>query len=163
MYNEAASTANITFEPMRIDHLDQVLQIENVSFPTPWSINSFDYEIQQNDFAHYIVALVDGQRVAGYAGMWVVLDESHVTNIAVREDYRGHGLGMSIMLQLIQRALMLGCQRMTLEVRPSNTTARALYARLAFMEYGRRKNYYSDTQEDAIIMWKNDLAANLNL
>ncbi len=163
MDKESACPKNITFEQMQVDQLDQVLQIENVSFPTPWSKNSFEYELQNNDFAHYIVALTDAYKVAGYAGMWVILDESHVTNIAVHQDYRGYGLGMALMLQLIQRAIMLGCQRMTLEVRPSNTPARALYARLGFEEYGRRKNYYSDSREDAIIMWKNNLESDLDI
>ncbi|KAF1085458.1 ribosomal-protein-alanine N-acetyltransferase [Sporotomaculum syntrophicum] len=155
--NKAASLANITFAQMQFNHLDQVIQIEKVSFPTPWSKNAFDYELRSNEFAHYIVALAEDQEVVGYAGIWVIIDEAHVTNIAVRQDYRGYGLGMALMLQLIQRATVLGVQRMTLEVRPSNAPARALYARLGFKDYGRRKNYYPDTNEDAIIMWKNDL------
>jgi len=163
MDKKTASFENITFEQMQVSQLDQVLQIENVSFPTPWSRNSFDYELHHNDFAHYIVALAGGHRVAGYAGMWVILEEAHVTNIAAHQDYRGHGLGMALMLQLIHRAIMLGCHRMTLEVRPSNTPALALYTRLGFEEYGRRKNYYSDTREDAIIMWKNNLGSDLDI
>ncbi len=161
--NKAARLANITFAQMQFNHLDQVMQIEKVSFPTPWSKNSFDYELRNNEFAHYIVALAENREVVGYAGMWVVLDEAHVTNIAVHQDYRGHSLGMALMLQLIQWATVLGVQRVTLEVRPSNTPARALYARLGFLEYGRRKNYYSDTNEDAIIMWKNDLGSDHNI
>ncbi len=163
MYKEAACSENITFEQMQVNQLDQVLQIEKVSFPTPWSKKSFDYELHYNDFAHYIVALANGYKVAGYAGMWIILDESHVTNIAVHQDYRGHGLGMSLMLQLIQMAIMLECQHMTLEVRPSNTPARALYTHLGFKECGRRKNYYADTCEDAIIMWKNNLGSDLDI
>jgi ribosomal-protein-alanine N-acetyltransferase len=161
--NKAASLANITFAQMQFYHLDQVLQIEKVSFATPWSKNSFHYELRNNEFAHYIVALAENREVAGYAGMWVVIDEAHVTNIAVHQDYRGRSLGKALMLQLMQRAIVLGVQRMTLEVRPSNASARALYARLGFIEYGRRKNYYSDTNEDAIIMWKNDLVKDLSI
>ncbi|AGL01768.1 ribosomal protein S18-alanine N-acetyltransferase [Desulfoscipio gibsoniae] len=157
MDKETAGRENVTFEQMQIKHLDQIMQIENLSFPTPWTKNAFEYELRENDFAHYIVALAGGRIVAGYAGMWVVLDEAHVTNIAVHRDQRGHGLGIALMLELFKRAIMLGVQRMTLEVRPSNAPARALYAHLGFKEQGLRKNYYSDTKEDAIIMWKNDL------
>ncbi|WP_347491248.1 ribosomal protein S18-alanine N-acetyltransferase [Desulfoscipio sp. XC116] len=158
MGRNAAGSENITFGQMHVNHLNQVVQIENVSFPTPWTKNAFDYELRVNDFAHYIVALTDIQTVVGYAGMWIVLDEAHVTNIAVHGDYRGRGLGTALMLQLVQKAISFGVQRMTLEVRPSNLPARVLYSRLGFEEYGFRKNYYADTKEDAIIMWKNDLS-----
>ena len=161
--NKADSLAGITFAQMQFNHLEQVLQIEKLSFPTPWTKNSFDYELRSNEFAHYIVALAGKLEVAGYAGMWVVLDEAHVTNIAVHQDYRGHGLGAPLMVQLMQRAIVLGVRRMTLEVRPTNAPARALYARLGFKDLGRRKNYYSDTNEDAIIMWKDDLGLNYDI
>lgn len=155
--NDIACLDDVVFEQMQISHLKQVLQIEKVSFPTPWTKNAFENELRTNDFAHYIVALTGNQRVVGYAGMWVVLDEAHITNIAVHKAYRNHGLGMALMRELIYKAVLFGVKGITLEVRPSNIPARALYKRLGFEERGRRKNYYSDTQEDAIIMWKNDL------
>ncbi|SFR07270.1 ribosomal-protein-alanine N-acetyltransferase [Desulfoscipio geothermicus DSM 3669] len=152
--------ANIKFDRMQPEHLDQVLVIEKSSFPTPWTRQAFDYEIQINDFAHYIVALQDN-RVAGYAGMWIILDEAHITNVAVHKKHRSRGLGKALMLEMIKRSVLLGAERMTLEVRPSNTTARHLYTRLGFAERGLRKKYYTDTEEDAIIMWKDDLVGML--
>lgn len=146
----------VTFAEMRPEHLSQVEEIEKVSFPTPWSHSAFSYEIMQNSFAHYIVALVNNE-VIGYGGMWCILDEAHVTNLAVRPDYRMKGVGRSIMMEIIRRAVLMGISSMTLEVRPSNTAARKLYTALGFKERGKRKRYYTDTSEDAIIMWKERL------
>lgn len=157
MSNRYSLYDTIKFQQMELDHLHQVLEIEKASFPTPWTKQAFDYEIQYNDFAHYIVAIVEKQKVAGYAGMWVILDEAHITNIAVHEGYRTHGIGLALMMEMIKRAILLGAERMTLEVRPSNMTARNLYSKLGFEERGLRKKYYTDTQEDAIIMWNDNL------
>ncbi|SFF98793.1 [SSU ribosomal protein S18P]-alanine acetyltransferase [Desulfotomaculum arcticum] len=144
---------NVKFEKMMFEHLDQVILIENISFPTPWSKNAFDYELTYNDFAHYIVALNDDNQVIGYAGVWIILDEGHITNIAIHPGWRSTGLGFTLMQELISRAALLGVERFTLEVRPSNKPARALYQKLGFVEKGLRKQYYTDTKEDAIIMW----------
>lgn len=160
MSKDKTSSPNFQFDKMQSKHLDQVLEIEEFSFSTPWTRKAFDYEIQFNDFAHYIVALQDS-RVAGYAGMWIILDEAHITNVAVHKNYRFRGLGKALMLEMIRRSVILGAERMTLEVRPSNTTARHLYTRLGFVERGLRKKYYTDTKEDAIIMWKDNLTGML--
>ena len=143
----------VSFTEMTCDHLDEVLAIEQASFPTPWSRYAFTYELQENEFAHYIVALVQG-RVVGYAGIWVLLDEAHLTSIAVHPEWRGRGLGRALMGEMLALARSLGVRAMTLEVRPSNLPARRLYASLGFEERGRRKGYYADTGEDALIMWK---------
>lgn len=148
----------VTFEEMSVEHLDQVLEIEKVSFPTPWSHGAFKGELLQNDFAHYIVAVFD-KTVIGYGGMWIILDEAHITNVAVRPDLRGKDIGKALMLEIIRQAVIRGANRMTLEVRPSNNAARRLYHVLGFEERGVRKRYYSDTNEDAIIMWKENLSA----
>ncbi len=148
----------VTFEEMRLEHLDQVLEIEKASFPTPWSRDAFKGEILQNDFAHYIVAVYDSA-VIGYGGMWIILDEAHITNVAVRPDLRGKSIGKVLMLEIIRQAVVRGANSMTLEVRPSNKAARKLYHGLGFIERGLRKRYYSDTNEDAIIMWKENLPA----
>jgi len=147
---------------MRLEHLDEVLKIEELSFPSPWSRSSFVYEITQNQFACYIVAVAE-EKVAGYGGMWLILDEAHITNVAVRTDYRMKGIGAALMLELIRQASLKGATRMTLEVRPSNTAARRLYASLGFKDIGLRKRYYTDTNEDAIIMWKDNLTAGSRL
>ncbi len=144
---------NIHFIPMEKSHLDGVLEIENQSFPTPWSRNSFAHEISGNDFAYYVVAM-DGSRVAGYAGMWVILDEGHITTIAVHPSRRRCRIGESILNNLINEAKKRGCVRMTLEVRPSNFGAIELYEKIGFASFGVRPGYYSDTGEDAVIMWK---------
>lgn len=157
MPSDPAFISSLKFQRMQTEHLDQVTAIERASFPTPWSKNAFAYEISHNEFAHYMVALAAGEEVAGYAGMWVILDEAHVTNVAVRDKYRRRGLGTELMQKMILWAMALGATRMTLEVRPSNTRARTMYARLGFVERGIRKQYYSDTGENAIIMWKDQL------
>lgn len=147
----------LIFKSMTLEHLNQVLEIEEVSYPAPWSYYAFAYELLQNNLAHYIVAL-SGNKVVGYCGMWLILDEAHITNVAVHPDSRQKSIGESLMLEMIRLALKNGSTRMTLEVRPTNTAARRLYEKLGFVENGRRKRYYTDNNEDAIIMWKNDLA-----
>jgi len=144
------------FEVMRMDHLEQVMQIEEQCFSFPWSYSAFLYEITYNNLAHYIVAR-KGEKIIGYAGMWVILDDAHITNIAVSPLHRGKGYGEAIMVEMMSRALVFGASKMTLEVRVSNSPARQLYRRLGFVERGCRKKYYSDNNEDAIIMWKDDL------
>lgn len=146
----------VTFKEMSVEDLDQVLEIEKVSFPTPWSRDAFKGELMQNDFAHYIVAVYNNT-VIGYGGMWIILDEAHITNVAVRPDLRGKSIGKALMLEIIRQAVLRGANSMTLEVRPSNKAARRLYHVLGFKERGVRKRYYSDTNEDAIIMWKENL------
>ncbi|WP_227764696.1 ribosomal protein S18-alanine N-acetyltransferase [Zhaonella formicivorans] len=140
--------------PMQEKHIPGVLEIERVSFPTPWSGQAFLGELKDNDFAHYYVC-VHGDEVAGYAGMWIIIDEAHVTNIAVHPNFRGKKLGKALLVNLMQEAMFLGAERMTLEVRPSNTVAQELYRKTGFTPVGVRKGYYTDTNEDAIIMWRN--------
>lgn len=146
----------IRFENMGPQHLDQVMEIEKQSFPTPWPRQTFEFEIFYNELAEYIVAVV-GSRVLGYGGMWMVLEDAHITNVAVHPAYRGRGLGRRLLLELMRRAIVRGGRRMTLEVRPSNHAARHLYKDLGFVERGVRPKYYQDNNEDAIIMWKDNL------
>lgn len=141
----------IIFSGMRTEHLEQVYAIEQASYQAPWSRHIFSSEVD-NGFAHYIVAAVSG-RVIGYAGMWLIFDEAQVTNIAVHPDYRGNHIGRSLLMELIRRAVLNGAVKITLEVRPSNGVARHLYTTLGFVEEGLRKKYYTDNNEDAIIMW----------
>jgi ribosomal-protein-alanine N-acetyltransferase len=143
----------IRIEPMRVRDLDEVLLIEQTSFPTPWSRLAYHRELMVNDYATYLVGRLDG-RIVSYGGMWVILDESHITNIAVHPDYRRLGVGRLTMLALESKARELGASRKTLEVRTSNLEARRLYEGLGYHGTGVRRNYYSDTHEDAIVMWK---------
>lgn len=143
--------------PMTPADLDGVMAVEHLSFLTPWSREAFQSELMQT-YTVYLVART-GEQVAGYAGMHVVWEDSHVTNIAVHPLWRGRGLGERLMLELISRAVARGAGRMTLEVRSSNTTAQNLYRKLGFITRpgAVRKGYYADTGEDAIIMWKDPL------
>jgi len=139
-----------------VEHIDDIVVIENLSFKIPWSKESIKQEITENKFAIYLSALVCG-RVVGYAGMWSVCGEGHITNIAVHPEYRQNGIGSLLLESLIDIAKKEGISRMTLEVRKSNFVARKLYRKYGFEECGMRKSYYADNGEDAIIMWKNNV------
>lgn len=138
---------------MEESDLDQIMIIEGESFTTPWSKESFILEITDNKLAKYIIAELDG-KVVGYGGIWLILDEGHITNIAVGRDYRGKGVGNKVMEALINYCKEKEIRNMTLEVRESNIIAQNLYKKYGFLEYGIRPNYYSDDHEDAVIMWK---------
>jgi ribosomal-protein-alanine acetyltransferase len=138
------------------DHIDGILAVENLSFKIPWSRQSFIDEITKNDFAWYICAIINGQ-ITGYAGMWQVFDEGHITNIAVHPEFRLSGVGSALLESLINHARLSGIKRMTLEVRKSNLPARGLYKKFKFKDGGFRKAYYADNNEDAIIMWLEEI------
>lgn len=148
--------SKIEIVPMSPDHIDQVMVVENLSFSVPWSKNAFVEEIKNNKFARYIVAKIDG-KVVGYAGMWKVMDEGHITNIAVHPEFRRSGIGSRLLEGLIDIARREYIASMTLEVRKSNIAAQKLYEKFGFAEGGFRKGYYSDNGEDALIMWKNNI------
>ena len=136
---------------MRIDDLDAVTAIEAATFAKPWSRESFRQELERNVAARYLVAVRDG-RVVGYAGAWIILDESHITNIAVAEQERGRGVGRKLTEALMQYISNLGAAYATLEVRVSNERAQNLYKSLGFVSVGKRKRYYEDNGEDAFLM-----------
>lgn len=139
---------------MTVDDLDAVMEIEHSSFSIPWSREAFYNEIEQNHLSTYLV-VEDGERVAGYCGVWLVVDEAHITNVAVLPDYRGQGLGEALMQRIMKIAKEVGARVMTLEVRLSNKAAQGLYRKMGFQDGGIRKRYYSDNQEDALVMWVN--------
>jgi len=141
----------ITMRRMNEFDIDNVLIVEEQSFTLPWSRAGFVGEMK-NELAHYLVMVHQG-RIIGYAGMWIIVDEAHVTNVAILPEYRGRKLGERLMSALIKHAKDRGALCMTLEARPSNTVALGLYAKFGFISRGIRRNYYSDTQEDALIMW----------
>ncbi|MGE5418025.1 MAG: ribosomal protein S18-alanine N-acetyltransferase [Acidobacteriota bacterium] len=145
----------IKIRDMKYKDLDQILSIENVSFPIPWSRDSYAGELK-NPFATYMVA-EEGFVIVGYAGVWCVFDEAHITNVAVHPQRRGRQLGELLLMKLEEVARARGTKRITLEVRPSNVAALALYARYGFAQIGVRKGYYSDNNEDALIMAKDIL------
>lgn len=136
---------------MELRDIEQIAQIERDSFTLPWSEQAFYNELTNNLLSHYLV-IEDGDQIVGYGGMWTIIDEAHITNIAVRSGYRGLGLGERILRELKATAKYLGMKKMLLEVRISNEIAQNLYLKLGFEPSGTRKKYYSDNNEDALIM-----------
>lgn len=149
---DAMEEKNIRIRRAQIADVEMIWFIEKSSFSKPWSKEAFINEFTTNKFAYYY-CLDIGDKMVGYAGMWIILDEAHITNVAIHPDYRGNKLGKLLMSYLIAAAKRLGADSMTLEVRVSNTIAQNLYRKLNFQEQGIRKNYYADTMEDALIMW----------
>jgi [ribosomal protein S18]-alanine N-acetyltransferase len=137
---------------MTAKDLPRVLAIERMSFTSPWSAANFRYEIEDNPMAWNIVARVDDGAVVAFACAHVVADELMINDIAVDPAARRSGIGGGLLRHLIEGARVRGCRRATLEVRPSNTPARALYEAFGFEAVGRRRGYYADTGEDAILL-----------
>jgi ribosomal-protein-alanine N-acetyltransferase len=149
-------TDHVSIKPMRLEDISAVLEIEQMSFPTPWPRDAYQHELKDNRLACYLVAR-EFQRVLGYAGMWVILDEAHVTTIAVDPLHRRRRIGERLLVALIDEAMRRGARWVTLEVRKSNLGAQALYRKYGFKDIGIRKGYYSDNREDAIVMWTGNL------
>lgn len=144
---------SIVIRRMTTEDLDGVMEIEVEAFPTPWPREAYEKEITKNDLAYYVVAESDG-RIVGYAGLWEVVGEGHITNVAVRKERRGEGISNLLMEALLERVIALHFYGLTLEVRVSNTPARSLYEKFGFESVGVRKSYYSDNGEDAVVMWR---------
>lgn len=145
---------DMTFRKMTTDDIAQIVAIEESSFSTPWTADAFYRELTLNDYAYYVVIEKDGL-VIGYCGLWMIIDESHITNIAILPEYRGQKLGDALLKEVIEQAKELGAKTMTLEVRVSNEVAKQLYRKHGFQNGGIRKGYYSDNQEDGLVMWVN--------
>ncbi|KOR26206.1 ribosomal protein S18-alanine N-acetyltransferase [Clostridium sp. FAM 1755] len=143
--------------PFSLEHIDGVMEIDNLSFSVPWSRNSYETELK-NKFAKYIVVLdKNTNKVLGFAGMWLIIDECHITNIAVHPNYRKLGVGNILMNEIIAICKEQNISGITLEVRESNTPAKNLYYKYGFKDSGIRKGYYADNNENALLMWKTDL------
>ena len=158
-----------TVEPMTLADLDQVMEIERVAFPSPWSARAYRYEIERNEHNAFVVVrespglnsraqkllnrfhLLKPGKVLGYAGCWLLVDECHISTIAVHPDWRGQGLGELLLVSLMERGIELGALRATLEVRVSNQAAQSLYHKCGFEIVSLRRRYYADG-EDAYIM-----------
>jgi [ribosomal protein S18]-alanine N-acetyltransferase len=144
----------ITIRRMRRTDAAAVAALDILCFACPWSVESFEYEAADNPLAYYLVAVTEDGSIAGYAGIWHILNEGHITNVAVRPDMRGRGLGDKIISELLTCSSVAGVVKFTLEVRVSNASAINVYKKFGFVEAGFRKSYYEDNGEDAIIMWK---------
>jgi ribosomal-protein-alanine N-acetyltransferase len=141
----------VLVRPMAVDDLAAVQVIERASFTTPWPPHAYRQELETNRLAQYLVAIVGGEVVA-YAGVWLMVDEAHVTTFAVHPDYRRRGIGERLLIVLLDRSLERQAREATLEVRLSNLPARRLYEKYGFRPVGIRPRYYSDDGEDALIM-----------
>ena len=142
---------DLTGGPMAVSHLDQVLEIERASFPTPWTRAAFCYEIEQNKVARCTV--LRGRRgIVGYLCLWEIGHEIHITNLAVHPEWRRRGVARQLLRAALIEGVARGVTLAFLEVRPSNTRALALYESLGFHVIGRRNGYYFDTGEDALVM-----------
>jgi ribosomal-protein-alanine N-acetyltransferase len=137
---------------MKQEDITQVTEIDREAFPTLWPPANYERELK-NGLAHYIVASDEaGRYIIGFAGLWMLVDEAHITNIAVREKHRRQGIGEALLIAIIELAIKLGAHLITLEVRASNAEAQKLYAKYGFVRVGLRRGYYTDNREDAVLM-----------
>ncbi len=148
----------VILRPMRLEDIEHVSRLERRCYTLPWSSSAYVTEVG-NPSAYYTVATEQDNTVLGYAGMWVIMDELHITTIAVDPAQRGRKIGERLLLDLTEEGIARGADRATLEVRERNTVAHNLYLKYGFEDVAVRKNYYSDNGENAIIMWANDLTS----
>jgi ribosomal-protein-alanine N-acetyltransferase len=142
--------------PMRRRHLRSVLRIESQVYPRPWSLPLFMSELNMRNSRSYLVARFEGS-VVGYCGMMFTGDDAHVTTIAIDPSYQRQKIGTRLLLQGAEEALARGCRHLTLEVRLSNVAAQAMYRQFGFKAAGVRKNYYAESNEDALVMWAENI------
>jgi len=156
--------------PVRVElmmeaDLEAVLAIEEASFASPWSRHTFLGELHDNQVAYLLVARVsegiNRGAVVGYTCVWVVVDEMHIINFAVHPDFRRQHVGHQLLAGVMRRVSQLGCRQGVLEVRTSNRGAQRLYAQFGFAPVAVRKRYYTDNQEDAIVMFVDDIPAHV--
>ncbi|MBP3284665.1 MAG: ribosomal protein S18-alanine N-acetyltransferase [Clostridia bacterium] len=143
----------IVIEEMKLDDIDDVVEVEKDCFSVPWSRESFVREITKNHLAIYLVAKVE-EKAVGYIGVWKVMNEGHITNVAVHSAFRRQGIAQRLISELLSLCEKQEIDSFTLEVRETNEAAKALYRKFGFQESGKRKGYYQDNGEDAVIMWK---------
>lgn len=155
------AAGGLMIRPMHRDDIDAVMAIDRHCFPVPWSHNAFAAELG-NVSAWYLVAEADG-RICGYIGAWIVVDEIHITTFGVDPELRRHGIGERLLAAMLREGLGRGVRRASLEVRMSNHAAQRLYAKYGFAPVSRRFRYYTDNDEDALVMWIEDMAARQDL
>ena len=147
--------AIIELRQMRVEDVSKVMEIERECFATPWHESAYLTEIT-NRSAYYIVACMDDV-IVGYAGMWVIMDESHITTLGVAGEHRGKRIGELLLVGLLDEAMKRGAKRVTLEVRQSNSVAQNLYRKYGFIPAAIRRSYYTDNHENAVVMWNDDM------
>ena len=147
----ARPPVRLRIEPMAIGDLPAVHSIERASFTTPWPSHAYKSELETNRLASYLVVRADGD-IVGYAGIWLMVDEAHITTFAIHPEWRRRGIGERLLVAVLDVALARGAREATLEVRLSNVAARRLYEKYGFRPVGLRPRYYTDNGEDALIM-----------
>ena len=149
-----------TIEPLASDaDLDGVLEVEAESFTNPWTREMYAWELRNRSVCHIYVVRTPECAVAGFCAFWLVFDEVHINNLAVRPAFRTHGMGTALIRHVLDAGATLGARRATLEVRASNEGARRLYERMGFYVAGIRRDYYTNPVEDALVLWREDDAA----
>lgn len=147
---------NFSLRPMRVRDIHEVHALEERIFPTPWSQESYHFEVTRNPNSKPWVVLAENQQghssIVAYIIPWLFVDELHIANIAVAPQYRRLGLGRRMLSQVLMQAAIDGAKRVTLELRASNNVARSLYEDMGFRQVGRHKHYYHDNGEDALLM-----------
>jgi [ribosomal protein S18]-alanine N-acetyltransferase len=156
----SGSPEPLIITPMMHADISEVLAIERASFTTTWPSDAFYNELHTNKLAHYFVGRAAG-KIVGYGGTWVIFEDSHVTTIATAPSVRGRGYGERLLLHLLDDAIERGASWMTLEVRESNVAAQQLYRKYGFTTVTTRKGYYSDNNENALVMWAGNLKSEL--
>jgi ribosomal-protein-alanine N-acetyltransferase len=158
----SAVLVQATVRAMTVGDLPAVLEIDRLSFALPWPERSFRFELTENEAAHLLVAEVAWAgrvRTAGYLGYWLLVDEMHISTLAVDPQLRGQGIGERLLQAGMEQARRQGAEMATLEVRPSNAEAVSLYRKYGFELVGRRRDYYRDNHEDALLMTLTGLSA----
>jgi ribosomal-protein-alanine N-acetyltransferase len=135
------------------DELDGVVEVERQSFSSPWTREMFAWELEHSDVSRLYVIRTPTHPVAGFCSFWMIYDELHVNNLAIRPECRGRGLGSALLRHVLELGVERGVRQATLEVRRSNAGAQALYRRMGFREVGVRRAYYTHPVEDALILW----------
>ncbi len=156
----AAGDERMSIAAMADVDVRDVLRIEHQSFSTTWPANAFYQELHDNKLAHYYVGRV-GDCLIAYGGIWVILEDSHITTIAIDPQYRGRRYGEVMLMRLLDEAIARGASWMTLEVRESNEVAQALYRKYGFTTVATRRGYYSDNNESALVMWAGNLKSEI--
>ncbi len=153
---EPTRVPEVQLTSMRRRHLRSVLRIEALVYPRPWSLRLFMSELALRSTRAYTVATMDGA-VVGYSGLMVTGEDAHVTTLAVDPEWHRRGIGSMLLVQMAWTAVERGARHLTLEVRVGNEPAQFLYRKFGFAPAGVRKNYYVETNEDALVMWANDI------
>jgi ribosomal-protein-alanine N-acetyltransferase len=151
-----ALSRTLEVSPMSVEDIGDVLRVEAQCFSTTWPRNAFLNELTENKLAHYFIGRAEDATVA-YGGLWVILEDAHITTVAVDPAYQGKGYGERMLVWLLDEAINRGASWITLEVRESNQTAQNLYKKYGFAVVNTRRGYYSDNDENALVMWAGNL------